>query len=83
MPTGRVRHFDAKRAFGFIKPDVPGLDVFVHVTGLRGVMVLVPGDLVSYGVRENPRRKGKLEATDVTIISSSLADRVLERYGGE
>ncbi|MEI6487497.1 MAG: cold shock domain-containing protein [Bacteroidota bacterium] len=53
MKTGKVKFFNAAKAFGFIKDDETGQEVFVHVTGL--VDKINEGDKVTYEVTEGKK----------------------------
>jgi cold shock protein len=50
MPTGTVKWFSDEKGFGFITPDDPGKDVFVHHSGItaEGYRSLPEGARVSY-----------------------------------
>jgi len=52
---GVVVRFDAERGFGFITPDEGEVDLFVHVSVVRGGEVLHPGDRVRYTLRQSDR----------------------------
>lgn len=62
MPTGVVKWFDAHKHFGFIAPDEGGLDLFVHISAVRGGSSLKQGQGVEYDIQEG--MKG-LEAHNV------------------
>ena len=50
MPTGTVKWFSDEKGFGFITPDEPGKDLFVHHSGINsnGYASLQEGAKVSY-----------------------------------
>ena len=50
MPTGTVKWFSDEKGFGFITPDEPGKDLFVHHQGIAGdgYRSLAEGAKVSY-----------------------------------
>ncbi|MGB7405571.1 MAG: cold shock domain-containing protein [Pacificimonas sp.] len=50
MAQGEVKWFDRKKGFGFIKPDLGVLDVFVHASALaeNGLEDLVQGERVQF-----------------------------------
>ena len=66
MATGTVKWFSDAKGYGFITPDDPGKDVFVHHSEIagEGFKTLAEGAKVSYEPQEG--RKGP-EATQVTI----------------
>ncbi|MFD7447441.1 cold-shock protein [Kitasatospora sp. NPDC059827] len=61
---GTVKWFNAEKGYGFITPDVPGPDAFVHYSSIIGVgyRSLTEGERVEYQVVQGP--KG-LQAVDV------------------
>jgi cold shock CspA family protein len=63
--------------FGFITPDDPGPDLFVHKTSFIGIDDLEEGDLVSFLPRRNPR-DGKLEACDVKLFTVATSTQLVE-----
>ena len=65
MKTGKVKFYNADKAFGFIVPDDGSKDVFVHKNGVKGGM-LHENDRVQFATESTP--KG-LNAIDVEVIS--------------
>ena len=62
MPMGTVKWFNAKKGFGFIRPQgalsVTTPDVFVHISAVEraGLATLDEGQLVEYEIIENGGR---------------------------
>jgi cold shock protein len=67
MPTGKIKMFNEERAFGFIKPDDGGDDVFFHVTALRDGDEIAKGKTVSYELGVDPK-SGKSKAVSVDLV---------------
>lgn len=67
MASGTVKFFNTDKGFGFIKPDIDGTDVFVHVSELQrsGIQSVVGGDKVTYELA--PGRNGRLAAAQVSL----------------
>ncbi|MEM0543395.1 cold-shock protein [Flavobacterium sp. j3] len=63
MNEGTIKFFNEAKGFGFITPDGGGQDVFVHATGLNGVVR--ENDKVSYSVENG--QKGPT-AVNVNVI---------------
>jgi len=57
MATGTVKWFSDEKGYGFITPDDPGKDLFVHHTGIigSGFKTLAEGARVSYEPEEGPK----------------------------
>ncbi len=66
MLKGKVKWFDSKKGFGFIKSD-DGNDVFVHYSGIQsnGFKDLKQGQEVSFDITEG--KKGP-QAANVQIL---------------
>ncbi|MEU3561348.1 cold-shock protein [Kitasatospora sp. NPDC006786] len=54
---GTVKWFNAEKGYGFIVPDVPGPDVFVHYSAIvgTGYRTLREGERVEYQVEQTPK----------------------------
>ena len=63
MPSGKIKWFNEKKGFGFIKPDADDKDVFVHVSAFEkaGIEFLNEGDALSY---EIATEKGRQKAVN-------------------
>jgi cold shock protein len=57
MPTGTVKWFNDDKGFGFITPDEPGKDLFVHQSAIQGdgYRTLAEGAKVSYEAEQGPK----------------------------
>ncbi len=68
MHSGQVKFFDAKKTFGFIKPDNGDEDVFVHISALQraGLDDLVAGQKVKFDL-EPSRKPGKQAACNLKL----------------
>ncbi|KWX04875.1 cold-shock protein [Carbonactinospora thermoautotrophica] len=67
MVQGTVKWFNAEKGYGFITPDDPGPDVFVHYSAIttQGYRSLADGQRVEYQVTAG--RKGP-QAEQVTPL---------------
>ena len=66
--TGTVKWFSTEKGYGFIERE-QGNDVFVHYSAIQGAGFknLQEGQVVEFGVEENPRGP---QAVNVTVQSS-------------
>ena len=64
---GTVKWFNATKGYGFIKPDVGGADVFVHISAVEkaGYTGLVEGARLSYELVTG--RSGKSSAASLRL----------------
>jgi cold shock protein len=74
MPTGTVKFFGDK-GYGFIRPDAPGDDVFIHARALQKavppIIQLEEGDRLSYELGEG--RDGRPAAKNVKLLEKANA----------
>lgn len=68
MSTGVVKWFNPEKGFGFIKPDVAGPDIFVHMSEVKksGLQCLDPEDEVSFDM-EKSTKTGRFGAVNIKI----------------
>jgi len=64
MPTGRVKWFDSKKGYGFIKVEDSEKDVFLHVSALEKskLRVLKENQKIQFEIEEE---QGKLKAVNL------------------
>jgi cold shock protein len=57
MATGTVKWFSDEKGYGFITPDEPGKDLFVHHSAIagNGFKSLAEGAKVSYETQQGPK----------------------------
>ena len=57
MATGTVKWFSDAKGFGFVTPDDPGSDLFVHHSAIAGdgFKSLAEGSKVSYDAEADPK----------------------------
>ncbi len=67
MPSGRVKWFDSKKGYGFIKDSDSEKDIFLHVTALEKskLRVLKENQEIQFEIKEE---KGKLQAVNLKRI---------------
>ena len=67
MATGTVKWFNDDKGFGFITPDEPGKDLFVHQSAIQasGFRTLAEGAKVSFDTEQGT--KGPAAANEQVI----------------
>lgn len=76
MPQGKVKWFDMKKGYGFIKPDDESqADVFVHLNELKksGIDSLSQGDNVKYTIyasQKNRELSSRIGARNIKILKN-------------
>ena len=64
MPSGKVKWFNAKKGYGFIKDDETQKDIFLHVSALEEskLRILKEDQKIFYDIKEE---KNKLQAINI------------------
>ena len=64
MPSGKIKWFNSKKGYGFIKVDESNKDIFLHVSALEDskLRVLKEDQKISYDIKEE---KDKLQAINI------------------
>ena len=64
MPSGKIKWFNSKKGYGFIKDDETQKDIFLHVSALEEskLRVLKEEQKISYDIKEE---KDKLQAINI------------------
>ena len=64
MPSGRVKWFNSKKGYGFIKDDETQKDIFLHVSALEKskLRLLKEDQKIFYDIKEE---KNKLQAINI------------------
>ena len=67
MPSGRVKWFDSKKGYGFIKDNDSEKDIFLHISTLEKskLRVLKENQEIKFEIKEE---KGKLQAVNLKRI---------------
>ena len=74
---GVLKTWKEDRGFGFIKPDIGGKDVFIHISALKGASRRpIIGDVIYYQITKDNR--GKYKAINAQIEGVGLLENIIE-----
>ena len=64
MPSGKIKWFNLKKGYGFIKDDETQKDIFLHVSALEEskLRILKEDQKIFYDIKED---KNKLQAINI------------------
>ena len=67
MTQGKLKWFDPKKGYGFIKPDDGDKDAFLHISALEkaNITQFDEGQTIKYELAEH---RGKMSATNIEIV---------------
>ena len=67
MIQGKLKWFDPKKGYGFIKPDDGDKDAFLHVSALEkaNITQLEEKQIIKYELAEH---RGKMSASNIEIV---------------
>ena len=72
MQSGKIKHWNKDKGYGFIDVDNQSEDVFFHVSNVRLSQPITEGQTVYFNSKRND--KNQLRATEVTSTELSLQD---------
>lgn len=73
MQSGKIKHWNQDKGYGFIEVDNQNEDVFFHISKVRLSQPISVGQQVYFNSERNDKKQ--LRATEVTSTSLSLQDR--------
>ena len=75
MPSGKIKWFNSKKGYGFIKDNETQKDIFLHVSALEEskLRVLKEDQTIFYDIKEE---KNKLQAINIKKNNSSRGGAV-------
>ena len=67
MIQGKLKWFDPKKGYGFIKPDDGSKDAFLHISALEkaNITQLEEKQIIKYELAEH---RGKMSASNIEIV---------------
>lgn len=72
MQSGKIKHWNADKGYGFIEVDNQGEDVFFHISSVRLSRPISEGQRVYFNSQRND--KNQLRATEVTANELSILE---------
>ena len=74
MQSGKIKHWNADKSYGFIEVDNQSEDVFFHISTVRLSQPIIEGQRVYFNSQRN--EKNQLRATEVTSDELSILETV-------
>ena len=72
MQSGKIKHWNAAKGYGFIEVDNQSEDVFFHISTVRLSQHIIEGQRVYFNSQRN--EKNQLRATEVTSNELSILE---------
>ena len=74
MQSGKIKHWNADKGYGFIEVDNQSEDVFFHISTVRLSQPIIEGQRVYFNSQRN--EKNQLRATEITSNELSILETV-------
>jgi len=69
MQTGKVKHWNVEKGYGFVMPDAGGPDLFVHISALPDDLDdLKVGQRVRFQEMPSRKKVGSYEACEIELV---------------